>query len=555
MAKITKIKLGDTTYDIDVAEKDITPSLGSTNVVTSDGIAQSLNLKLPQKPDGNNDLINEDGKLNTKYLSDSVLGQVKFGGTWSSGIVIQASALLRDAVIQKAFEDYENPDVGPSEHMEFNLDPTTTQLEVLVNTTNVSFDLEGFYFITSADSTFAGIDFKVGDWLIASGGKWAKVDNTDAVTSVNGQIGAVNIDTGVTTLNNMKGDITMVAGNNIVINTNVPDKTITISATAEPQVQADWNENNTSSAAYINNRTHYEGESTEVEHTESICYGGPPMSLSHTFRDGETYNVSHFYPGWQGETIQFTVGPDAKKGSNYCFVGNFALGNQGEFGMADVYLYGDGNGEYNQLISFEPEDAAPGMEYGGFNFYTVGLKQLDAKFIPVDNDTIKVENGKLVGATKLDLSNVNQDVNIVGDHSLNISGDLNIDGALGFGYLKGTTIEVDYLKVTAEPEEDTDVVNKAYFDSHSSNVDLSNYTGDVNIDGNVAITGDLSSDGDIEFASLSAQSIKVNGKRVLVEGDTTGSNLSIDSFDSTYFTTNTAGKITLNMNALLTQEW
>jgi len=415
--KISRINLnGD--YSIDVASelKDATPTHDSQNVVTSDGIAKALDLKLEKKPDGSNELINEDGKINMTYLSDSALGQVKFGGIFSSGVITQTSAILKDFIAQEFRAQYPNLEFSTSSFA--GSDPELAYengnaylrwYEDYSLNGYIDINVEGFYFIVSADCTFAEINFATGDWLLASGGKWAKVDNTDAVTSVNGQTGNVTIE----------------------------------------QVQADWNENNTSSAAYIKNRTHY------------------------TKNDGTVI-------------------------------------------------------------------------------------QLDAKFIPVDNNTIKVENGKLVGAasaTNLDLSNVNQDVNIVGDHSLNISGDLNIDGALGFGYLKGTTIEVDYLKVAAEPEEDTDVVNKAYFDSHSSNVDLSNYTGDVNIDGNVAITGDLSFDGDIEFASLSAQSIKVNGKRVLVEGDATGGSLSIDSFDSTYFTTNAAGKITLNMNALLTQEW
>ena len=66
----------------------------------------------------------------------------------------------------------------------------------------------GYYYIVSVAGTtnLNGItDWQVGDWAIFNGGVWQKVDNTDSVTSVNGQTGAVslttdNISEGVTNL-------------------------------------------------------------------------------------------------------------------------------------------------------------------------------------------------------------------------------------------------------------------------------------------------------------------------------------------------------------------
>lgn len=52
---------------------------------------------------------------------------------------------------------------------------------------------KGEYYVTSVAGTFAGLEFEVGDWIISDGVKWDKVDNTDAVMSVNGQIGAVEL--------------------------------------------------------------------------------------------------------------------------------------------------------------------------------------------------------------------------------------------------------------------------------------------------------------------------------------------------------------------------
>jgi hypothetical protein len=57
---------------------------------------------------------------------------------------------------------------------------------------------KGYYYIVSvAGSTnLDGItDWKVGDWAIFNGATWDKVDNTDAVSSVNGYTGAVSLTT------------------------------------------------------------------------------------------------------------------------------------------------------------------------------------------------------------------------------------------------------------------------------------------------------------------------------------------------------------------------
>ena len=53
---------------------------------------------------------------------------------------------------------------------------------------------KGYYYVVSvAGSTnLDGItDWKIGDWAVFNGSIWQKVDNTDSVTSVNGQTGTV----------------------------------------------------------------------------------------------------------------------------------------------------------------------------------------------------------------------------------------------------------------------------------------------------------------------------------------------------------------------------
>lgn len=57
---------------------------------------------------------------------------------------------------------------------------------------------QGYYYVVDVAGTtnLNGItDWQVGDWAIFNGSVWQKVDNTDAVTSVNGQVGTVVLTT------------------------------------------------------------------------------------------------------------------------------------------------------------------------------------------------------------------------------------------------------------------------------------------------------------------------------------------------------------------------
>lgn len=59
-----------------------------------------------------------------------------------------------------------------------------------------SVGVNGYYYIVNVagNTNLNGItDWNVGDWAIFHGGTWQKVDNTDAVVSVNGYTGAVNL--------------------------------------------------------------------------------------------------------------------------------------------------------------------------------------------------------------------------------------------------------------------------------------------------------------------------------------------------------------------------
>lgn len=115
--------------------------------------------KQDKKPDGTNDLI-QNGKVAMQYIPDGIVGQVAFQGTWNAST----------GTPKKPY-------------------PSATK--------------EGFYWICSAPGTKlpngveTSIYFETGDWAIIiehddeEGDTWDKVDNTDAVHSVNGYIGDV----------------------------------------------------------------------------------------------------------------------------------------------------------------------------------------------------------------------------------------------------------------------------------------------------------------------------------------------------------------------------
>ena len=124
--------------------------------------------KLDVAPDGTNNLILEN-KINSVYLPDYLLGQLLYGGTVNSSSV---------ATLTSSFK---------------------SRYGVVENTITLSSDnyalYEGSYFIADnscTEATVAGItSVNTGDWIISNGTSWTKIDNTDAVRTVNGQTGNV----------------------------------------------------------------------------------------------------------------------------------------------------------------------------------------------------------------------------------------------------------------------------------------------------------------------------------------------------------------------------
>jgi hypothetical protein len=123
--------------------------------------------KQDRLPDTVHPLIDSTGKINPAYIPDTILGAVKYGGTFNGQGVISASSLAPE------LQGVKIDAVDTSKYL-------------------------GFYFYANAEFTFSDgteeITYDTGDKAICQGShtpKWAKVDNTDAVDSVNGKKGAV----------------------------------------------------------------------------------------------------------------------------------------------------------------------------------------------------------------------------------------------------------------------------------------------------------------------------------------------------------------------------
>lgn len=124
-------------------------------------------------------------------LSNSaVIGKVLTGLNLASGGTIVAT----DSILQ-AFGKIQNQIAGMAGGVVYEgLWNASTNTPTITSSVGV----KGYYYVVSvAGSTnINGItDWKIGDWIIFNGSTWDKVDNTDAVSSVNGFTGAVSLTT------------------------------------------------------------------------------------------------------------------------------------------------------------------------------------------------------------------------------------------------------------------------------------------------------------------------------------------------------------------------
>ena len=129
--------------------------------------------------------LDANGKIILSQIPDAVYGNVLYGGNLTEFTDEDLAASVS---------------ISSSLRARLGLADTVTTITI-ANATSSSItgeygyaSLEGVYFICEVAGSWGLTgSFEVGDWMISTGTSWQKVDNTDVVKSVNGQIGDVNI--------------------------------------------------------------------------------------------------------------------------------------------------------------------------------------------------------------------------------------------------------------------------------------------------------------------------------------------------------------------------
>lgn len=129
--------------------------------------------------------LDENGKIVASQIPDYIYGNVLYGGNLTEFTEEDTAASVS---------------ISSSLRARLGLAETVTTITIVNAPSSITTGeygytlLEGVYFICEAAGSWGLTgNFEVGDWMISTGTSWQKVDNTDAVKSVNGQTGNVNI--------------------------------------------------------------------------------------------------------------------------------------------------------------------------------------------------------------------------------------------------------------------------------------------------------------------------------------------------------------------------
>lgn len=141
-------------------------STNADNYSENGTIASKFNEKQNEKPNGVDSLIVND-KLNSKYIPAGLGGGLVYAGTFDATGTITASEYV--------------PELQGTLITDIDLE----------NSTSLFFQYNG-----QTTYTLGDLELNFGDQIICNGDiepNWTKIDNSDKVTSVNGQVGAVSI--------------------------------------------------------------------------------------------------------------------------------------------------------------------------------------------------------------------------------------------------------------------------------------------------------------------------------------------------------------------------
>jgi len=280
----------------------------------------------------------------------------------------------------------------------------------------------GYYYIVSVDGStnLDGItDWKVGDWAIFAGTTWEKVDNTDAVSSVNGYTGTVSLVTGDV----LEGAGTLPSRPSQLYFTNARARTA-ISLTTSGSSGASTYDNITGILNVPTYTDQFTGTVTSVGLTMPVAFSvaNSPITSAGTLEVTAIGTASQYI---RGDGTLATIPSTSSGGSsfNYYLNGSVAASVGGYYQMDNTAIIGAGtdfNLTGNGLIAQFLTDAGnpnrlllPGGAWnfemhfnisssgGNTKFYVELLKYNGTTFTTIANSSVVAE--QITGGTVTDL--------------------------------------------------------------------------------------------------------------------------------------------------------
>ena len=145
------VSTGDDNLDAEIAARIAGDNNLQTQITSNDSDISALQTAKENKSEkgATNGYapLDSGAKIPESYLPDSIVGQVSYQGTWDAST---------------------NTPTLP--------DPTT---------------VKGHYYVVSAEGSYLGTTYHIGDWAISNGTIWEHIHNTDLVTTVFGRLGDI----------------------------------------------------------------------------------------------------------------------------------------------------------------------------------------------------------------------------------------------------------------------------------------------------------------------------------------------------------------------------
>lgn len=200
--------LADNTDFIRIGLKDENAVLMKSDYTGQDG--KILSNKLPSTVMYTGDYVDSSTqKILLSKLPDAVLGQVIFGGvfgpTEGAGAVVEGTSTTGGAYficdrvalsIRQRLNIPLDAAINPKFWIgykgsadSYNYSPADCEGIFFISNVNKTF----YYKTASTDSEVKSLTVEKGDWIISNGTAWERVDNSDAVRTVNGHLGDVSI--------------------------------------------------------------------------------------------------------------------------------------------------------------------------------------------------------------------------------------------------------------------------------------------------------------------------------------------------------------------------